>query len=438
MSRPSTIIALLVVASVLTGIPVGVAGAERQATPYIVVLTDAVGDPAATVGVHSQALGFKPTFVYRHALKGYAASLSRTAVTRLLSNPLVDFIQPDGSVSLSQTQPPQVISSAVLRIDGDESSTASGDGSGSVPVNVAVVDSGVDATHPDLNVVGGFNCRGPRRQEFGVDVDGHGTMVGGFIGALDNDIGRVGVAPGARLWSVRVGGRKSFPWSQAICGIDWVTGTRTDADSTNDIAVANMSFGGPRTGDTGSCIAPTKQDAVHLAVCNALDAGVSIVTSAGNSSSDFQDIAPATYDEVLTATAMADRDGQPGGLGGAFTCDPNEFDDTSANFTNFATLAEDQAHTVAAPGVCISSTFPGGQYGAGSGTSFAAPLVTGTVALCIWSGPCAGLTPQQITEKIVADAAAYNSANPEYGFDGDPLRPAEGKYHGYLVRAGEY
>lgn len=65
-------------------------------------------------------------------------------------------------------------------------------------------------------------------------------------------------------------------------------------------------------------------------------------------------------------------------------------------------------------------------------------MVTGTVALCISSGPCAGLTPQQITAKIVADASAYNQAVPDYGFQGDPLRPISGSYFGYLIRAALY
>jgi subtilisin len=97
---------------------------------------------------------------------------------------------------------------------------------------------------------------------------------------------------------------------------------------------------------------------------------------------------------------------------------------------------------VAAPGVCVGSTFGAAKtsnaYGGASGTSFASPIVAGTVALCINSGACAGLTPAQIKTKIVADARTYNNANPGYGFQGDPLRPITGKYYGYLIRAGLY
>jgi subtilisin family serine protease len=81
-----------------------------------------------------------------------------------------------------------------------------------------------------------------------------------------------------------------------------------------------------------------------------------------------------------------------------------------------------------------------GALGHGSGTSFASPLVAGTAALCIYSGPCAGLSPAQIVRKMVADASAYNTDNKNsgYGFQGDPLRPISGKYYGYLIRAGQY
>ncbi len=137
---------------------------------------------------------------------------------------------------------------------------------------------------------------------------------------------------------------------------------------------------------------------------------------------------------------MVDTDGQPGGLGPNAICtgDP---DDTPAYFSNFATLGADRGHVVSAPGECISSTYPGGLYAGGSGTSLSAPSITGTVALCIASGnrPCAGLTPAQIVAKIVADDAAYNAANPGYGFTGDPLHsPDPNKYFGYLIYAGLY
>ena len=157
---------------------------------------------------------------------------------------------------------------------------------------------------------------------------------------------------------------------------------------------------------------------------------------------DFATTAPADYDEVLTATAIGDTDGKPGGVGPVSPCIAEQPDDAPAIFSDFATLGSDAAHVVTAPGVCVGSTFGDAKsdnaYASGSGTSFASPIVAGTVALCIDSGACAGLTPAQIVRKIVSDAAAYNRANPGYGFQGDPLRPISGKYYGYLIRAALY
>lgn len=152
------------------------------------------------------------------------------------------------------------------------------------------------------------------------------------------------------------------------------------------------------------------------------------------------------YDEVLTVTAMTDFDGLAGGLASpAGSClegaksAPRFVDDTASFFSNFAVSAVDQAHTIGGPGVCILSTAPGGTYSFAVGTSFASPLVAGTVALCVASGDCAG-SPAQIIQKIRADAAAFNTApaNVGYGFTGDPIRPIAGQYYGYLINAGIY
>ena len=431
----------LLVTSIALGTSLApVSAAPAPTTSYIVVLSDDVANPASVVRTLGRTYGFRAEFVYRHALNGFAAQLTASALTGVLADPRVLSVVEDSTLTLDQvTQPPQFMSNAVKRVDGDESSTASGDGSGSVDINVAVIDSGIDFAHPDLNVVGGVSCSG-RRNDGGAEVENHGTMVAGWIGAIDNEIGVVGVAPGARLWAVRTGNKKGFSSDRAlICGIDWVTGTRTDADPTNDIAVANMSLGGDVSGSLGTC--SDTSHAVYRAVCGAVAAGVTMVASAGNDSLDLAGQYPATFDEVLTATAIADVDGEPGGVGTPGQCSQqigNTVDDGPAFFSNFATLLADQAHTVAAPGVCNSSTFPGGLYAVGSGTSFSAPVVAGTVALCIASGPCAGLTPTQIIAKIVNDAAVYNSANLDYGFDGDPNHPIAGKYYGYLVRAALY
>jgi subtilisin len=441
MSRRVLQVSLL---CVLLGATLLIAGPGAAAAPsgsgyYIVVFKGSVADPAGLAASQTKKLGATLSYVYKVALRGYAATIPTSRLAELTSDPTVAYVAPDAPVSAAA----QLLPSGVDRIDGDLSSTISGDGTGSVNLNVAVIDSGIDPTHPDLNVVGGFNCTNAK--SFADDL-GHGTAAAGLIAARDDGFGVVGVAPGARLWAVKVLKKNGVgSTSTVLCGVDWVTSTRTDSDPSNDIAVANASIIA-KGSDDGNC-GLTNKDPLHQGICRSVAAGVTYVVAAGNDGADVARFRPAGYDEVLTATAMTDTDGQPGGSGpdqivfNGSVCPPDPGlvqDDTAAFFSSFATIGADQAHTVAAPGVCIVTDFLGGQLAVETGTSFSSPLVAGVAALCIASGPCAGLTPAQIRQKLVSDASAYNTANPGYGFAGDPLRPQTGKYYGYLVRAGLY
>jgi subtilisin len=400
------------------------AGAAR----YIVVLKQGV-DSRAVANLHAEQYGVDVGFVYRHALDGYSAVVPEARVDELRTDANVAFLSPDGEVSATA----QTLPTGVDRIEGDQSSTASGNGSGSVNVPVAVIDTGIDLDHPDLNIVGGVNCStGPSFD----DGNGHGTHVAGTIGAKDDDVGVVGMAPGTPLYAVRVlnnAGSGSF--ASVICGVDWVTGTRQDSDSTNDIAVANMSLGG--SGGDSAC---PSNDAFHQAICNSVAAGVTYVVAAGNSGGDFSGLVPATFGEVLTVTAVADFNGQPGG-GAAATC-RSDVDDTAADFSSFTTTTStDLGHTIAGPGVCILSTWKRGGYNTISGTSMATPHVAGAAALCI-AGPCAGMSPSQVIARLRGDAAGRPAS---YGFLGDPNNPIttggpnpKTLYYGYLAYAGSY
>jgi subtilisin len=420
--------ALLFVAAVAVAAFVAApASSEPPASPYVVVLVEGANSRAAARD-HARSAGAEISHVYGHALAGYAARLTPAGLAAVRSDRRVRYVIQDREIRLAA----QTLPTGVDRIDGELSSTLSGNGSGSVDVDVAVLDTGVDSDHPDLNVAGGVSCvQGAGDFE---DGNGHGTHVAGTIAAKDDAVGVVGVAPGARIWAARVLNAAGFgSFASLICGIDWATGTRLDADPGNDIEVANMSLSGGGS-DDGTC-GEENNDALHAAICRSTDAGVTYVVAAGNLARDFRSRVPAAYDEVLTVTALSDFDGQPGALGSP-TCRSDE-DDTFANFSNFATLRDDQEHTMAGPGVCILSTWKNGSYNTISGTSMSTPHLAGTAALCIANG-CGG-SPSQVIQKLRRDAEGYNErGDTGYGFVGDPLRPVSGKYFGFLVRAGLY
>ena len=340
---------------------------DRIAGSYIVVLKDdaKAGSVAAH---HARRYGASVSHVYRAALKGYAAQMSDQAAARIAQSPAVQWVEADRVVTATA----QSLPTGIDRIDGELSSTVSGNGSGSVDVDVAVIDTGIDTTHPDLNVVGGKNCSTGSSYK---DGNGHGSHVAGTIAAKDDANGVVGVAPGARLWAVRVlNNAGSGSTSSVVCGIDWVTA------NASTIEVANMSLGGSGS-DDGNC-GNSNNDAEHKAICRSVGAGVTYAVAAGNDHADAKGFVPAAYDEVITVSALADFNGRPGG-GAAATCRA-DVDDTFADFSNYGLDVD-----IIAPGVCIHSTWKGGAYNTISGTSMASPHVAGAAALYKANNPSA-------------------------------------------------
>ncbi|MGH3105232.1 MAG: S8 family serine peptidase, partial [Gaiellaceae bacterium] len=165
------------------------------------------------------------------------------------------------------------------------------------------------------------------------------------------------------------------------------------------------------------------RDIVARALDAAAAAGVVPVVAAGN---DYNDLGAGS----VSSPANAARAIAVGAV------DIDGSNRTHAEFSSVGptTISHRLKPDVAAPGVDVLSSIPGGGWAEFSGTSMASPHVAGVAALCIATAGCTG-TPAQVISKLRADAQSYNQANAGYGFAGDPRTPAGGRYYGYLTRA---
>ncbi|MFW6074408.1 MAG: Ig-like domain-containing protein [Chloroflexota bacterium] len=354
-------IAAAVVLALAALVPLTGLAAPPERERVIVVFKDNVGNPSAVANEMSRRHNANVGRVFSHAIKGFSAEVPKQALLGMSRDGRVAFIEHDQMVQ-TFAEPP----TGVDRIEADKNDTANIDGNDDrVDADIAILDTGIDPDHPDLNIAGGVNCTGgfffPSCQSGGFDDgNGHGTHVAGSAAALDNGSGVVGVAPGARLWAVKVlddNGSGYMSW--IVAGIDWV------AANAGTIEVANMSLG-----------CECSSSALDSALSNATDAGTAFVVAAGNSASDAATFSPANHPQVIAVSAMADFNGLPGG-GADPTC-RTDVDDTFADFSNYGDVVD-----IAAPGVCIESTWPGGGYNTISGTSMASPHGAGAAALYI-------------------------------------------------------
>jgi subtilisin family serine protease len=291
-----------------------------------------------------------------------AIRIPDAALDGLARNPLVVSIEPDVVVTALKkppsppgqdkkpdedppSQPSQVLPWGVDRIDAEYAHSAGYTGDG---VKVAIIDTGIDDDHLDLVVAGGINFLPspsgtgppwlrPVNPDAWDDDNGHGTHVAGIVAALDNNIGVVGVAPGASLSAVKVLNSSASGYiSDVIAGIEWSV--------KNDMDIVNMSL------RTNSDI-----QAFHKACDAAETAGMILVAAAGNDGGAVE--YPAAYGSVIAVSATNSSDGL-------------------AYFSNYGSEI-----AIAAPGVGIYSTYKGGGYDTLSGTSMACPHVVGTLAL---------------------------------------------------------
>jgi len=286
-------------------------------------------------------------YVYAASLDGFAVRLNKDEYEILKNDPSVKYIEADRVVSIAQGNgrpggggggsTGQEVPWGITRVGGFVNYSGS---------NVAwVIDTGIDLTHPDLNVssTNGFTAFTSGRDANLNDGNGHGTHVAGTIAALNNSVGVVGVAAGAPVVPVKVlDSRGSGSYTGVIAGVDWVGGKGKSGD------VANMSLGGPAS------------QALDDAVLAASNKGIKFVLAAGNSSADAKNYSPARVNgsNIWTISAMNSSD-------------------VFASFSNFGNPPVDYC----APGVSIKSTWKGGGYNTISGTSMAAPHAAGVLLL---------------------------------------------------------
>ncbi|MFD0151833.1 S8 family serine peptidase [Streptomyces sp. NPDC055721] len=360
-------------AALIAGMTMAIAGlgataqvSAQQARPaplaadYVVVLKDgSKADPAALA--RGLGDGSDAGAVYRSALRGFSAQLTPEDVDALRAHPDVAYVQAEGRAHMDAQEVPNGVRRTFT---AGNTALRTGDGVDQrVNVDVAILDSGTDANHPDLNVARRVSCLGDNgcKENAGYDDNGHGSNVGGIVGGLDNGIGYVGIAPGARLWSVKVLDKEgSGSTSEIVAGIDYVT---AHAD---EIEVANLSLG-----------FDGEEPAVRQAIDRAIAKGVVVVVSAGNDHRDVSAQSPANIPDAITVSALSDADGKAGGLGTFAWCNSKntDKDDTLADFSNFGAGVD-----ITAPGDCIRSAFKSGGYSNYSGTSQAAPHVAGAAA----------------------------------------------------------
>jgi subtilisin family serine protease len=319
------------------------------------------------------AVGGTIRYVYQ-LVPAIAATVPEAAVDLLRANPAVAYVEEDAQVVAVDAELDNTW--GVKRIGGGVVHDAGNRGAG---VKVAILDTGMDYTHPDLdgNYAGGFDF--VNNDPNPMDDHGHGTHVAGTVGAEDNGVGVVGVAPQVRLYALKVlnGAGNGFS-SDVIAALQWCVN--------NGIRVTNNSYGS---------LIVAEVITLQAAFDNSAAAGVLHVAAAGNSGNALGTgdnvVFPARYASVIAVAAT-------------------DWNNARASFSSTGPDVE-----LAAPGVAVTSTLRNGGYNAQSGTSMASPHVAGTAALIIASGVSG---PNAVRQRLqqTADDLSLPGRDPQYGF----------------------
>jgi aqualysin 1 len=306
---------------------------------------------------------------YGTALRGFAATLSPAAVTKLSHDPRVAFIEADRTISLDATQSPATwgldrIDQRNLPLNNSYTYNATGSG-----VRAYIIDTGIRFSHNEFGsrAVSGFDAIDGGSAD---DCNGHGTHVAGTVGGSTYGVAKSVTLVGVRVLNCAGSGTNS----QVIAGIDWVTADHDPGER----AVANMSLGGGAS------------TALDNAVRNSIADGVTYALAAGNESTNACTRSPARVAEGITVGATGNNDAR-------------------ASFSNFGTCLD-----LFAPGVSITSAWYTSNTATNtiSGTSMATPHVAGVAALYLQG--TAG-TPQQVRDAIVNSATTGVVGNPGSG-----------------------
>jgi len=316
-----------------------------------------------------KGLGGKIKYTY-NIIPAIAASVPEVAIEALKKNPNITDVGLDNQVFAIE----QILPWGIDRIDAEVVHASENKGAG---VKVAIIDSGIDYTHPDLdaNYVGGYDF--VNGDDYPMDDNGHGTHVAGIIAAEDNGFGVVGVSPEASLYALKVLDSNGSGYvSDVVMAIQWASDPNGDGSANDRLDIINMSLGA----DRGNIFLEW--------ACNlAYDDGLLLVAAAGNGGSV---IYPAAYPSVIAVSATNSAD-------------------ELAYFSSTGSQVE-----LAAPGVGIYSTYEGGGYATKSGTSMASPHVVGVAAL-VWEAD-SSLTNDNVRYQLQSTAEDLGLLSTEQGY----------------------